>query len=247
MTPYQYGANNPILHVDVNGDSLKISNNSQAKEDIYSLVSEENRRFLSMGKNSSFVSVSLDFGNLSEKQIKKILRDDKGLKLLHDVISASERYLYEASELALLNDESGNAVGVMMLMDNNGIVNASANGRDSSGGLTYTPASGYDGHLVVSADGVWMENNRGNNVVKPRASIVFHELAENYERTTNGVDYGGHNGAHAIAIRREYSWKSRSSQPGSITAYSNPNKRNVIGPMLNYIFNEYKQKGFDLE
>ena len=28
MTPYQYGANNPIVFIDVNGDSLKVTNDA---------------------------------------------------------------------------------------------------------------------------------------------------------------------------------------------------------------------------
>lgn len=29
LTPYQYGANNPVLNIDINGDSLRISHNGQ--------------------------------------------------------------------------------------------------------------------------------------------------------------------------------------------------------------------------
>ncbi|WP_367868213.1 RHS repeat-associated core domain-containing protein [Pedobacter sp. WC2423] len=29
LNPYQYGANNPVLNIDINGDSLRISHNGQ--------------------------------------------------------------------------------------------------------------------------------------------------------------------------------------------------------------------------
>jgi len=44
-----------------------------------------------------------------------------------------------------------------------------------------------------------------------RASLVFHELAENYERTNNNIDYNGLSGAHKLAIEREKGWLLRGS------------------------------------
>lgn len=81
-----------------------------------------------------------------------------------------------------------------------GVVNASLNGLDSRNAYTHKPKVGFDGHIIIAKSGIWYEtDNKGflNNI---RTSIVFHELADNYYRTAEGMNY---NEAHDKATRRE--------------------------------------------
>jgi RHS repeat-associated protein len=99
MTPYQYGANNPILFIDVNGDSLYVKNNEDSHNDIKSLAKENNQQYISFNENGS---VTLDFSKVDAKTKKKALRD-QGLKLINKLVNAkkedgqTEKYYYEAS------------------------------------------------------------------------------------------------------------------------------------------------------
>ncbi|MCT4637223.1 MAG: hypothetical protein N4A72_05910 [Bacteroidales bacterium] len=216
--------------------------------DIQSLVSQTNRQYIKFG-GGTFGMLSLDFGELSQKEINALLSGDEGLKLLYDVATASEKYLYEASETALVRKESGARFMISMIFDSNGVVDTSLNGKDSNGGYTFKPGGSYDGHLIISSEGSCQEvDANGSLISKSRSSMVFHELAENYERTTNGIDYHGQNGqpgAHDIAVSRENRWSNRSLIPGGIATYNNPNNYRNRYMILNIIKSQYDSTGFN--
>ena len=65
-------------------------------------------------------------------------------------------------------------------------------------------------------------------IEKPRSSVIFHELEENYQRTDNGLSYdytsrhervkdSDRPGAHAIAKEKEKNFHQRSVYPGAIS------------------------------
>ena len=68
FSPYQYGANNPILFIDVNGDSLDVANDEASRADIKSLVKEKNQQYVKFNEDGR---VSVDFGNM--KFFKKVM------------------------------------------------------------------------------------------------------------------------------------------------------------------------------
>src|SRR5690606_12126887 len=152
------------------------------------------------------------------QNIADILKGDDGLNLLNQLISSEQNFLFESSDVFLGKDEAGNKVGFEMWRDNNGVINASEGGCDSSGGLSFRPKDGYTGQVVIGNSVSFGEvDSNGYQVTKPRSSVIFHELTENYERTQNNVNYSGSDGAHARAITREMNWSGKSSSPGTVS------------------------------
>lgn len=128
------------------------------------------------------------------------------------------------------------------MIGNNGIVNASNNGKDSEGKNEIRPKSGYDGQVVLNPFFFTDELDDNNKFVpKPKHTLVFHELAENFERTTNNIDYqdkGKTRGAHNLALDRESKWSKRFSatEPGAVKSYRikmpNEDARKVYNSIL---------------
>lgn len=226
LNPYQYGANNPILFIDINGDSLDINNVHSSLEDLRSLVKTKNQFRVTAEENGR---VSIDLSGLSEKRIKK----DKGLLLLSEISSNSEvNMLYTSAEI----EEFGNSL-IVVGLDPNGVVNASNKGKDSAGQHTVLPQNGYDSQLAVSLYGTW-DISSGDG----RRSVIFHELSENYNRAL-GIDYNSNSdavGAHQKAANREGS-SFGNSQPGSIIRYNKPKYSPSQKSAYNYILKNWEK------
>jgi RHS repeat-associated protein len=217
MTPYQYGANNPVSFIDVNGDSLDVANNEISRTDINALVKEKNQGYISYDGDR----LSLDFGDMSKRQVKKALRKDKGLSLLNDLSSASENYLYEASTSdsrqirssgEIITEDVSGSTNVLDAISNYSVTPRNIDG--GAGGQDFAPAQpGVDGYVRISPGSfkVTVRTNQvdgtstTNDVSTSRSSIVFHELSESYNRTTlkqPDIRTNG-SGAHRNAVKRE--------------------------------------------
>ncbi|MTI38716.1 RHS repeat-associated core domain-containing protein, partial [Fulvivirga lutimaris] len=97
FTPYQYGANNPIKFIDVNGDSLDIAGDKEmAINDLKSLVRKKHRDRIDYDKETGEVSFNTE-GLKRNKKGK--LRGGSKMKLLDGIVNGSEKYLYEVSEV----------------------------------------------------------------------------------------------------------------------------------------------------
>jgi len=229
---------NPIQFFDIEGDTLDIGNTKQSFLDIISLVREENIKYLIIKDGR----VNLNFGDLGESEIKKILSNDEGLNLINDLVTSNKRFFYEASDYTIIRDEGGNEHVYLLYNQKTKIVNASEFGKDSNGKRYFRPKTGYDGQVAIHSQAEFVEYDPSYNLVrKSRKSVVFHELAENYERTHNGIDYQGKNGAHNLAIQRERKWHGCSWRPGEV------NTDKVYAPKpskerLREIYNEINQK-----
>jgi hypothetical protein len=102
-----------------------------------------------------------------------------------------------------------------MYLEADGVVNAGkeGTGKDATGKYTWQPNGNYDGQVVISPTSSYKEDGS----TKSRRSVIFHELAENYERVNNGVDYKGFKGAHALSQRRERGYWGKSLYPGAVS------------------------------
>ncbi len=199
LSPYNYCAWNPMKIIDPMGDTLYIPgidkfNHNKSEADIRSLVLKENAKYITINSEGR---VDIDRTNITNSQISK----DAGLALLMDLTLSSKKFLYEANDNITCSEIME---GYAKSMDDNrlGIVNASNNGKDASGGYAYLPAMGFDGHVIFAYSGEWTDYN-GNNA---KSSFLFHELAENYYKTDKGFDYYSsfsNIGAHKTAIKRE--------------------------------------------
>ena len=191
LSPYSYCAWNPVKLVDPDGRDLYIPNedsesHNASKQDILSLVKEKYKKYICFDKEGNV--------SLSEDVTDGMLKNDKGLALIKDLVTSQKKFLYESNDdiSAVFHDEESHS----MIEIGDGIINASNNGKDSNGGYTHRPAKGFDGHVILAKSGRWLDCDKKSL----RRSLLFHELAENYYRTHFGLNYEE---AHEKARERE--------------------------------------------
>ena len=212
VTPYNFVEGNPVMLIDPTGNGpenpdLDVATNPNSSNDILSIVSPKHRDRVIIDNKTG--SVSLNLVGLSEKEIT----NDKGLAQIRDMVDSGKKFYYESGEISY----TGKGLKEMAL-DENGVMNASNNGRDSNGGYTEVPQSGYDGQVSISSDGKFTDLNTGDDV---RKSVIYHELRENYYRTHHGFDYKGNQtnngfGADWRAVKDEGNFYGN-FQPGGAT------------------------------
>jgi len=225
MTPYHYAGNNPIFFIDVNGDSLDIGGHmKQAQKDINSLVREEYRDRISFNDNR----VHFDQSGLTTEEIES----QSGLALIIALTTSDEQYLYEVVETSIsTNRKTGEQIERKLEDIGARVQNLSVTPRlEAPFSPSGAPKEGYDGQVsIVKKLNFYEQTNEGTLVKKARPPQVFHELQENYERTTNKLPYkylkkiGGKYvndnskvGAHQKAINKESNFHAKSHQPGVI-------------------------------
>ena len=198
ISPYAYCAWNPVRLVDPDGMELHIpnaesDNHSASKTDLLSIVKERYKRYVQVGDDGTVT--------LSDEVSSGMIKNDKGLSLLKDLIDSDKKILYETSDdvSSVYRDGKQHAMTDDSWTER-GIVNASLNGLDSRGTYTHIPKAGFDGHVIIAKSGDWFETDSKGFLNNIRKSILFHELAENYYRTDKGLDY---NEAHQQASKRE--------------------------------------------
>lgn len=198
ISPYSYTANNPLKYMDIKGDSLRVANTQITKDYLNSAVNEKNQQYINYDDNGN---VSLNFGNMTDKQKEKALKNDSGLSIINDMINAtdkdgnSENFFFEAS-----NRREGSIEGKsfnLTLQSKSGEVtseyswvsNFSTTSRGD--GLTdVKPPNGFDGAVFISPGRVFGKSPFGNQTEQiDMGKIVKHELRENYFRTHDKKPY----------------------------------------------------------
>lgn len=220
VSPFAVFLNNPQLYIDPKGDTLDYGNTYSAaasKMDILSLVNPDNHSHITFDNGR----VGIDMAGLSNADFQKLLSEDEGLNLLNDLINSPKKFLYDASDISIYNTGVNyNIYQTAKTPTEHYLLVASDNGRDSKGGFYYKPSPGYNGTVVIHPSAEFYELDVfGARIKKSRASIVFHELAECYERTHLGNDYQSgffRKGAHEKAQDRELKWWGQSAKPGVV-------------------------------
>ena len=218
VSPFNFTENSPILFIDMKGDSLDVNGNTkEAISDIYSLVDESYHSRISVNGTR----VNFDKSGLGDEE----LANDSGLALLAGLTSAEENYVYSVSNTAKIKNRKTGEIFDQDLSEGDQVSNISVTPRLpaplSPGGTTVL--EGVEAEVTIHPHlRLYEYNSEGEVVEKSRASIVFHELQESYERTTNKLPYMDpktNTGAHTIAIDKEANFHKKSHQPGKARRY----------------------------
>ena len=194
---YACFGDNPILNVDVNGDDWYVGMDKKSQSDAKSIIGTEFQKYVSINSSGK---VELKFNqSMSADDVKKAIDSDAGLSLVNNLVNSKNNYLYEAK-----GDNNGRALSSV----HGTIENNSVEPR-----MEYSKADklpkGFQGQVIIHPDA---EFTATNGQEENRASVVFHELQENYERTDNklkhtfldptnkGKEDFSRKGAHGTAI-----------------------------------------------
>jgi len=220
MTPYQYGANNPILFIDVNGDSLDVGGNlSESFNDVQSVLNKKDKGRLSYDEAGK---VSFNATGLKKKRWGKNKGKirNKGARLLNNLVTSEDKFKYSkthqhgegleysttengtytelgGSSLSTLNTEKyiGQTIGegpIQFAWFTN--TSKTARGDEAEVGYFFRPteSSGYDAIITISPGTVYSSDDTRSG----RSGYVRHELKEAYLRTTLKQSYEkAHQGA----------------------------------------------------
>ncbi len=191
---YMYVRDNPILLTDPTGKKARVLN-----ERAYHLLEE------ALGADAKLLTMD-KAGKLSLKATAAQLAHNEALKVLSDIINAKEMYGITVSSVVRTKN------GLVRLgPPRHSAVNLTAR-RDPTYSKAvndlYAPPAGFDALVAVEPnierDYVGVRGNKGKPVLA--AASLFHETAEAYGRTTEGMP---RNIAHARAIGRELRWRKQ--------------------------------------
>ncbi len=230
FSPYSGSGNNPILIIDLDGDTLRLGGSiGAAFLDILSLVPDKYKPLISL-EGDKVVIDQTQQRRLLEQNVEP--PDDSGFELVLKLIRSDKRYLYEVSEKVvtdkgtfLSGTSPDHVISTTPLSQFYGM---------RSIGKYGDPSGKADGQVVIHPNiTFYEEDENGNLVEKSRSSVVFHALEEIYQRTDKRLPYdyaipdgkGGFKldpnkkGAHRIAIDKEERFHGRSRQPGKVAKY----------------------------
>ncbi len=252
LSPYCSMGNNPIRYVDSDGKKLFLSG-AQSRIDIMNLVPPAYRDRVTITLEGE-VLVNMSANTQNPVIIKT---GSAGLELLSKLSEANENYLYQTTNtLHRERPSDGNTQTVdLTKVSTKGMNNWSDTKRSpknlreflkfSQGTAphvsddTYRPLVDesqrcYEGIITISPDMKYTDSGG-----EKRNGVVFHELWENYERTTNKKPYGipyfdangngkigtdfdyvfdrSKGGAHNDSENAEGNFHDRSAEPGKAT------------------------------
>ena len=198
MTPYQYGANNPILFIDINGDSLWV--NYKKDRILYengNLLNADGSSYSGKGvrKNGKFKG----FLRESVSALNDIGSKAEGSKLLSDIQSSEFSIDIVKSSGNSYTPENGNYLPATDGTGTGGIVEWSGKNYDGLGnrrpgfiGLGHELAHGQDAAAGTMDGGHWFDVTF-NGVTKPVYNVEKYAThMENKLRAEHGIPLRTH-------------------------------------------------------
>jgi RHS repeat-associated protein len=218
-SPYNYGLCKPVNLLDANGLDLTLGGNVQkAFDDLQSILTADVQSRLTVDENNvvHFDASGLDLAN------------DAASELINNMVTSENNYLFEVTNMAEgVQRETSPKYDAGQTVPYNfspggedvalGLVNLSVTSENigmNEGRPGNLPKSGYQGQVSLGL-GDWTKPG-SRTEVQPRSNIVFHELAENYNRTEKKLTKGQ---AHASAVDYAGKYKKQRGEPGRVGRY----------------------------
>lgn len=227
--------NSPMYYVDPGGETLRVAITGDVDRDIQ--TREDIRQLLPDGKASmiTFASDGTVKFNVSMAQAKAMASKDPGVALVFDLVNAKETIVYEVNDrsTAMQNGKQKtldlfapvNLNGSTPKAENLQVDNQSVTPLDKNGVQDRKPIeNGVHGKVVIDPFLAFVGNEDNSGKKKNREAIVFHELAENYERTVNKSNYdAAHNAANARQDKMQATDRRRDGKSGTAKLMKSPN------------------------
>jgi len=176
FTPYQYGANNPIRYIDINGDSIR-AHQADAQKMITNTLNKKDAKYVQFDKNgminlellNSHSSKSGNFNSLMELANSETITD----------VSLDDKFDYV--------DENGKSSSYNMSYQPAGTMDRDVNG-ESIGGIS-TGEAGLTGKTLFPDRGGKQNSPDGTLKIIVNKNLSVAGRAEVYSHEANGHAY----------------------------------------------------------
>lgn len=213
IAPYAAFGLNPIFFIDPGGETLRVAGMTEkAMRDVESVLPQNYQAYL-----TKTTSGEIQWNNKKLNEDKIVLdMTDPGVQLIDNLINAKENYEYRVADKVNvswvytnnneikctveenLNNNGGNG----LIVASNNAEGLTTSGRTNTIFAAPTQESGVDGQVTILPNSFLKSGKKseGQTDSKPRASLVFHELWEVFNRTTKKMEQGD---AHRDAQNQE--------------------------------------------